>query len=156
MNNIGSGTDTLIKYFYDTTTARCREFVYSGGDGGNANRFDSLDECHKVCTRRGGDGGDSERIGAVVPDASDLCTLPTESGPCTSNVERWFYDASLDECRLFIYGGCDGNRNRFMTLERCQASCRGGATARPAMGGVVASTQPPRDTEQGRNNMHAK
>ena len=48
MNNMGNGTQTHIRFFFDTNTGRCREFVYSG-EGGNDNRFDSLQECKKVC-----------------------------------------------------------------------------------------------------------
>ena len=140
MNNIGNGTDDVIKYFYDTNTARCREFVYSG-EGGNANRFDSLLECRKVC---------ASDVAVVQPDSGDRCTLPAVSGTCTMNVERWFYDSSSDQCRTFVYGGCDGNRNRFMTQELCESACRGGATARPTESSV-ATTLLPRDRTRGSN-----
>lgn len=38
------------KYYFDTGSGRCREFTY-GGCGGNSNRFDTLDECRRICGR---------------------------------------------------------------------------------------------------------
>lgn len=36
------------KYYYNQTTRTCKEFIY-GGCAGNANRFDTPDECESVC-----------------------------------------------------------------------------------------------------------
>lgn len=36
------------RYFYDAATGQCQEFVY-GGCRGNANRFDTIQECQNVC-----------------------------------------------------------------------------------------------------------
>ena len=37
--------------------------------------------------------------------------------------ERFYYDVATQKCQLFIYGGCQGNKNRFNTLEECNAAC---------------------------------
>ncbi|PIK59156.1 putative collagen alpha-3(VI) chain, partial [Apostichopus japonicus] len=36
---------------------------------------------------------------------------------------RWFYDPSTDKCSKFIYHGCGGNQNKFLSQKRCQRVC---------------------------------
>ncbi|XP_028160746.1 trypsin inhibitor-like isoform X2 [Ostrinia furnacalis] len=56
---------------------------------------------------------------APAPD----CTSPLETGPCRGRKVAFGYDTDLEGCKQFIYGGCDGNGNRYNTLEECQAAC---------------------------------
>ena len=35
----------------------------------------------------------------------------------------WFFNLTTSQCGLFSYSGCDGNSNRFSTLEQCTHSC---------------------------------
>ncbi|XP_057600202.1 collagen alpha-3(VI) chain isoform X3 [Hippopotamus amphibius kiboko] len=44
----GTCRDFKLKWYYDLVTESCARFWY-GGCGGNENRFDSQDECEKVC-----------------------------------------------------------------------------------------------------------
>eukprot|EP00747_Dinoflagellata_sp_TGD_P179774 gnl/TRDRNA2_/TRDRNA2_31133_c0_seq1.p1 gnl/TRDRNA2_/TRDRNA2_31133_c0~~gnl/TRDRNA2_/TRDRNA2_31133_c0_seq1.p1 ORF type:complete len:144 (-),score=18.97 gnl/TRDRNA2_/TRDRNA2_31133_c0_seq1:33-464(-) len=37
------------RYHFDPSTEDCQEFIY-GGCGGNANNFETVDECEAVCT----------------------------------------------------------------------------------------------------------
>ena len=46
-----------------------------------------------------------------------------DSGPCSMFMQRYFYDAEAGYCKPFSYGGCEGNRNRFQTLELCTQEC---------------------------------
>ncbi|KAH9509810.1 hypothetical protein Btru_045267 [Bulinus truncatus] len=41
----------FLMYFYNSTSQNCQEFVY-GGCGGNANRFETVAECRRACSRR--------------------------------------------------------------------------------------------------------
>lgn len=51
----------------------------------------------------------------------DTCDLPSETGPCLGNFKRWYHDNG--ECKNFVYGGCDGNENRFESLKECEEAC---------------------------------
>lgn len=44
---------------------------------------------------------------------------------CLEWVEYWYYDSALARCRLFYYGGCYGNQNRFKTEAECLFICAG-------------------------------
>ena len=53
----------------------------------------------------------------------DICRLPPKVGSCKGRFPRWFFNTSLSQCELFIYGGCHGNRNQFQTLTECNNLC---------------------------------
>ncbi|XP_037777653.1 uncharacterized protein LOC119574483 [Penaeus monodon] len=57
--------------------------------------------------------------GASVP----RCLQPQEAGPCRASFLVWAYDAASETCVTFIYGGCKGNDNNFMTEQQCLAAC---------------------------------
>lgn len=97
-----------VNYFYDPASRQCEQFTY-GGCGGNNNRFESVEQCERLC---------------ADPLKPDVCSQPYSPGPCRGEFERWYYDKDSGLCRPFIYGGCKGNENRFQTLEACQQRCR--------------------------------
>ena len=37
---------------------------------------------------------------------------------------RYFYNASSKTCDEFLYGGCNGNENRFSDIEGCEEICK--------------------------------
>ncbi|XP_015036113.2 chymotrypsin inhibitor SCI-I-like [Drosophila pseudoobscura] len=45
------------------------------------------------------------------------------SGFCLAGIPNFTYDPKTKECREFIYGGCGGNRNRFITKKQCEDMC---------------------------------
>lgn len=49
---------------------------------------------------------------------------------------RRFFSPSALQCQLFAYGGCQGNGNRFDTLEQCTGNCTG----------TAPTPSPPRET----------
>ena len=57
----------------------------------------------------------------------DLCKLPQVSGPCDAAFPAYWHNPATGVCEPFIYGGCQGNANRFDTLAACQAACAGGS-----------------------------
>lgn len=54
----------------------------------------------------------------------DTCRMPREIGDCKEFTERWYYDSSDEECRAFLFGGCNGNANNFDTLDACRSRCQ--------------------------------
>ena len=56
-------------------------------------------------------------------DCPDTCELPPVTGRCKAAFRRWFHNSISGQCEQFIYGGCGGNENNFMTLEECQQQC---------------------------------
>ncbi|CAJ0590576.1 unnamed protein product [Cylicocyclus nassatus] len=64
----------------------------------------------------------------AASDAQELlsnprCNLPLDRGSCDQFTVQWYYDRYDHRCRRFHYGGCEGNENRFNTLEECNAAC---------------------------------
>ncbi|XP_022911513.1 papilin isoform X2 [Onthophagus taurus] len=100
-------TDNIPAYYYEARTGKCLAFTYTGC-GGNANRYNTAEQCERQCgTFRG----------------QDVCSLPKDVGPCRALLPKFFFDTSIGQCAPFYYGGCEGNGNRFSTAEECQAIC---------------------------------
>lgn len=36
---------------------------------------------------------------------------------------RFYFDSSDGQCKGFYYGGCEGNKNNFKSLQECEARC---------------------------------
>lgn len=92
----------IPRYYYNPSIWMCERFIY-GGCGGNANNYNTFEECMAVC------GND--------------CDLPPNPGPCDAAFERWYYDSSTGHCETFTYGGCGGNANRYLSKALCMESC---------------------------------
>ena len=52
-----------------------------------------------------------------------VCSLPMSVGPCRGSFIRWYYDTDTRRCRMFTYGGCRGNGNRFDSADQCRRTC---------------------------------
>lgn len=94
----------FLRWHHNPDTGICQPFTYGGCDG-NANNFETLVECQQACM--------------------DICSLPPMSGDCQAYIPRWYFNAFTGGCTQFIYGGCDGNANRFRTLAECENTCGG-------------------------------
>ncbi|XP_071034517.1 actinia tenebrosa protease inhibitors-like isoform X1 [Parasteatoda tepidariorum] len=102
----------FYNFAFNQTSGRCEEFAY-GGCGGNANNFDTLEECEATC-------GDNVKI----PQLPFACQQDKEVGTCDQNFSRFFYNMEISQCQEFIYAGCRGNSNNFQDLEDCEAVCQ--------------------------------
>ena len=58
-------------------------------------------------------------------DFSGPCELSPMSGNCDDALNKYFYDPASDECLMFVYTGCKGNKNRFDSREACMRKCGG-------------------------------
>nr|DAC80551.1 TPA_inf: conotoxin superfamily conkunitzin 1 [Conus magus] len=99
----------MPRFYYNWNEQECQAFIY-GGCGGNANRFQTLEECQRACR---------------APFRKSDCKLPKETGPCRALMPSYYYDLSTETCEPFIYGGCGGNANRFDTFAECKQRCAG-------------------------------
>lgn len=72
--------------------------------------------------------------------AKDICTARFDVGPCRGYYTRYAYNKDIGRCEPFIYGGCRGNRNNFLTENDCMNTC--------SMLGVTATTSRPNDNDE--------
>ncbi|UYV74464.1 mig-6 [Cordylochernes scorpioides] len=54
------------------------------------------------------------------------CYEEVRPGPCKGNFKRFFFNQTSAKCEAFVYGGCNGNLNRFQTLDECEEDCHAG------------------------------
>ena len=54
----------------------------------------------------------------------ELCKLPSSVGPCRGRRRMYFYNLQTAQCEVFYWGGCQGNENRFASVEECQQTCQ--------------------------------
>ncbi|XP_046303361.1 tissue factor pathway inhibitor isoform X2 [Marmota monax] len=52
-----------------------------------------------------------------------FCALKADDGPCKAMMKRFFFNILTQQCEEFVYGGCEGNQNRFESLEECKEKC---------------------------------
>ena len=38
----------------------------------------------------------------------EICSLPINRGGCKAKLRRFYFDASTETCKLFVFGGCQG------------------------------------------------
>ena len=103
----GPCTAYIPSFYFNSKRGRCEEFIY-GGCGGNDNRFSTMVECRRACGRK---------------EEESVCTLPPVSGPCFAHIPSYYFNSKRGQCEEFIYGGCDGNDNRFSTMVECRRTC---------------------------------
>ena len=60
---------------------------------------------------------------ATVYFLAMICGLRVDSGPCRAAFRMWYYDGVSGRCRIFLYGGCSGNANRFNSEHDCLQMC---------------------------------
>lgn len=58
-------------------------------------------------------------------EANSYCLLELKVGVCRAAYPRWFFNRTAKTCQSFIYGGCHGNGNNFMSEKECQQQCLG-------------------------------
>ncbi|XP_028937639.1 WAP four-disulfide core domain protein 3-like isoform X2 [Ornithorhynchus anatinus] len=64
---------------------------------------------------------------ATTKASGSICEKPVEVGRCMGHMPMYYYNSKKKKCEPFIYGGCQGNENRFKTMDLCKSHC-GGST----------------------------
>ncbi|XP_013142977.1 PREDICTED: kunitz-type serine protease inhibitor A-like [Papilio polytes] len=103
------------RYYYDIQIDQCVNFTYSGCDG-NKNNFNSAEICEQHCH--------GTTYLSIKEETPNYCALQQDAGICLALVRMYYYDINKDDCRIFHYGGCGGNRNRFNTKLNCLNDCK--------------------------------
>ncbi|XP_076005823.1 tissue factor pathway inhibitor 2 [Genypterus blacodes] len=98
----------LRRYFFNMTTMQCEAFFY-GGCQGNTNRFKDLTSCMEYCSPQ-----------KSVPV---LCLDPLDKGKCSATIPRYYYNKATKMCEEFIYSGCGGSSNNFVSRQSCMDVC---------------------------------
>uniref|UniRef100_A0A7N5JI28 Kunitz-type protease inhibitor 2 n=1 Tax=Ailuropoda melanoleuca TaxID=9646 RepID=A0A7N5JI28_AILME len=122
---VGRCRASFPRWWYNATDGSCQQFVY-GGCEGNKNNYLTKEECLEKCagvtvSRR----HDSDDLSSDVFDYEEYCTAKAVTGPCRASFSRWYFDAEKNSCDSFIYGGCQGNKNSYLSKEECMHSCFG-------------------------------
>ncbi|KAM3830460.1 carboxypeptidase inhibitor SmCI-like [Vipera latastei] len=108
----------IPRYYYDAHNKRCRLFTY-GGCGGNANNFQTFNECNMACDIFG-----NMKKHFYPESMLQMCDQPLDVGPCNENFPRFYYNRTTKTCKPFKFGGCNGNRNNFLSHEDCVHECK--------------------------------
>lgn len=54
-----------------------------------------------------------------------FCRVSKVVGRCRASFPRWWYNVTDGSCQRFVYGGCGGNDNNYLTKEKCLEKCAG-------------------------------
>ena len=44
-------------------------------------------------------------------------------GPCINRRKRYYFNKRAGKCEEFVYGGCKGNANNFLSYDACYSKC---------------------------------
>lgn len=78
----------------------------------------------------------------------DVCQMTKDPGPCSGYNPVWYFEPVTRTCRRFLYGGCDGNGNRFETREECQSTCLYRTTVSTGASSIPTTTSVPTTTHR--------
>ncbi|XP_077788587.1 kunitz-type protease inhibitor 2 [Podarcis muralis] len=139
---VGRCRAAFPRWWFNASSQACQEFIY-GGCRGNANNFVSADKCRQICAADGGQGGTEGEAAAPTSKAAsrsghlrlpgddrkgfqEFCAAPPEVGRCRGAFPRWHFDLETRTCKMFIFGGCGGNKNNYDYEEHCLQCARDG------------------------------
>ncbi|KAI0222387.1 Papilin [Lamellibrachia satsuma] len=58
------------------------------------------------------------------PNVPSVCSFGFEAGGCSERVQKWFYNATSDQCVPRNFSSCYGNNNRFENRNQCESTCK--------------------------------
>lgn len=140
---VGRCRASIPRWWYNVTEGSCQQFVY-GGCNGNGNNYLTKEDCLTKCagvsekateelaTSRNGAAAsvpsaprrqNSDDLASDIFKYEESCVPKAATGPCRAAFPRWYFDTEKNSCDKFIYGGCQGNKNRYLSKEECMRQC---------------------------------
>lgn len=122
------------KWTYDSASGVCKPFVY-GGCRGTKNLFSTEDECQAKCMKKRNDTSSKHLSWILItfysgspkklpdPAVPSPCSLPVAQGNCRAHIPSFYFDSASGKCKTFVFTGCKGNANNFMSPEDCEKTC---------------------------------
>ncbi|XP_051833157.1 tissue factor pathway inhibitor 2 [Antechinus flavipes] len=95
-------------FYYDRHLQSCRSFIF-GGCEGNDNNFDTQEDCEQAC--------------GWIPRVPKICRLEVSGTEFVGDQELYFFNLSSMACERLLFGGADGNHNRFPDAATCKSFC---------------------------------
>ncbi|XP_077523246.1 BPTI/Kunitz domain-containing protein-like [Amblyomma americanum] len=115
------------RYYFNSTSKTCEQFIF-GGCAPNGNNFENLEQCKDNCwvflSHKSVDLPEAFDVPFWPLSTPQECTYPADSGPCEAYMERFFYNTLTKSYEQFVYGGCGGNANNFLTFSQCDKKCK--------------------------------
>uniref|UniRef100_A0A8C6RV38 Kunitz-type protease inhibitor 2 n=1 Tax=Nannospalax galili TaxID=1026970 RepID=A0A8C6RV38_NANGA len=68
---------------------------------------------------------ESNDLSSEIFNYEEYCIPKAVTGPCRAAFKRWYFDVDKNSCNSFIYGGCRGNKNSYLSQEACMQHCSG-------------------------------
>ncbi|XP_072835913.2 kunitz-type protease inhibitor 2 [Pogona vitticeps] len=145
---VGRCRAAFQRWWYNATSQTCEKFIF-GGCTGNLNNFLSEQDCRQACvpdedvkataapdqpgeetvtpttTKAESKSGPHPEPGDFREGFQEFCAVPYKVGRCRASFPRWYFDIETRTCKMFIYGGCDGNKNNYLFKEHCLEQCNG-------------------------------
>nr|XP_020633623.1 carboxypeptidase inhibitor SmCI-like [Pogona vitticeps] len=141
----GPCEEVHVFYYYNIKSKKCETFLY-GGCLGNNNKFPTADACKKICGNSTGSSTPALVPPVALDETTTACTLPPQKGPCREDITRYYYNAKSKRCETFLYGGCMGNDNNFLTEEICKQACKVSEGSPPSSSSTPRPSSPPVDS----------
>ncbi|XP_064838866.1 tissue factor pathway inhibitor 2-like [Oncorhynchus masou masou] len=107
----------MPSYFFNIATMQCEQFDY-GGCQGNENRFQDQLSCKEYCRPQS-----SYSCFMCLTATHVLCLDPLDKGGCAASIPRYYYNSASRMCEQFIYSGCGGSSNNFISRQSCIDIC---------------------------------
>jgi len=112
---VGPCRARLQKWYYDRRSRSCTTFFW-GGCKGNKNRFETKEQCNRVCRVQ-------STSTTSQTNSGPRCQQPKKIGHCRAAFPRYFFNSATKKCERFTYGGCGGNANNFRSETACRNAC---------------------------------
>merc|ERR1719167_1383860 len=61
---------------------------------------------------------------AIAPENEDRCLMEKKIGRCRAGIRRVFFNTKTKKCEPFLFGGCQGNGNNFVSTSECEDMCK--------------------------------